>query len=624
MKRSLIIIVFAVICIASIITCAVILKQRDNNFSGDPTNSPTPINTPSDNVQLDTDFTDRDRETEYSENSAAKIVFGTTVSVTGKNVRAENNTAIITGEGTFIVTGASDNGVLMVQAKETDKMQIVFDNLTLTASNGPAVYIKCADKVFITLKGESTLTGGESYVDDETTLDGALFSKEDLTINGEGTLNVIGKNHGVVSKDDLVLVGCTLNVKSENVCLNGKDAVKISGGTYNLNAGSDGIRSDNTEESDRGFIHIEDGVFNIVSGNDGIQAENTLNILNGTFNITTGGGSKNASTTSSGSINDLWQFGPNKNPGNQQTAQTDAESAKALKSSGNINIADGTFKIDSADDCIHSNANVVISGGTFNMASGDDGVHADTKLTILAGNMVLTKSYEGLEGAQVEISGGNLDITADDDGINAAGGTNQTGIQGRPGQNSFNSDISAYITVSGGYILVNASGDGIDSNGTFSLTGGIVLVSGPTNSGNGALDYESNATVSGGILIATGSNGMATGFTQADNQGAMFVNFSTQLGEKTIALTDENNNVICSFTPKKQYQSAVITAPGIEKNKTYNIVIGGTVANADKNGFAKDSTVTGGDIIATVTMSSLIYGSSTGGNMGGGMRPGGR
>ncbi len=261
------------------------------------------------------------------------------------------------------------------------------------------------------------------------------------------------------------------------------------------------------------------------------------------------------------------------------------------------------------------------------MASGDDGVHADTKLSISGGNLTLTKSYEGLEGAQIEISGGILDITASDDGLNAAGGNDQSSMQNRPGQNPFDVDASAYITISGGYLLADASGDGIDSNGSFTLSGGTVLVSGPTNSGNGAFDYGSSATVTGGVLIATGSKGMATGFTQASNQGAMLVSFSTQLGERNIALTDENNRVICSFSPQKQYSSAVITAPGIEKGNTYNIVTDGSVLNADKNGFSVNSTVTGGDVILTVKMSELIYGSGgmMGSNMGGGpgnMRPG--
>ncbi len=262
MKKSLTIIIVAIICIASIITCTVILKQqKENGVVGDGINTPTPTNKPISNDRLDLDFTERDRETEYSEKGATIITFGNSISVSGKNAKIENNTALITGEGTFIVKGESSNGVLKVEAGENDKLQIVFDNLKLTSSSGPAVYIKCADKVFITLNGESTLMGGESYDDGETTLDGALFSKEDLTINGTGTLNVTGKKHGIVSKDDLVLVGCTLNINSQNVCLEGKDAVKISGGVYNLEAGSDGIRSNNSEESDKGFIHIEDGTF---------------------------------------------------------------------------------------------------------------------------------------------------------------------------------------------------------------------------------------------------------------------------------------------------------------------------------------------------------------------------
>ena len=142
-------------------------------------------------------------------------------------------------------------------------------------------------------------------------------------------------------------------------------------------------------------------------------------------------------------------------------------------------------------------------------------------------------------------------------------------------------------------------------------------MAGPTNSGNAAFDFDGSATVSGGILMALGSSGMAQGFTTAENQGAILVTFSTQSANTALSLCDEDGRVLVSFTPSKAYASAVITAPGIEKGEKYSVVAGGTVADTDAMGFAKDTTLEGGNTLKTLEMSSLIYGSSSG--MGGGM-----
>ena len=170
--------------------------------------------------------------------------------------------------------------------------------------------------------------------------------------------------------------------------------------------------------------------------------------------------------------------------------------------------------------------------------------------------------------------------------------------------------------------MVNASGDGLDSNGNFDMMGGTVLVSGPTNSGNGALDYGDGCkgTVSGGILIAVGSSGMAENFTNAENQGSMLVSTGSCQAGTSIAVCDENGKVLVSFTSPKSFQTAVITAPEIQKGQSYTVYSGATVQNADENGFASGSTLTGGTKIATVEMTSLLYGS---GGMGGGMGGGG-
>ena len=378
----------------------------------------------------------------------------------------------------------------------------------------------------------------------------------------------------------------------------GKDCVKIGGGKITVNAGSDGIRSDNSENSSRGYVYIANGKLNITAANDGIQAETVLRCENGEIDIISGGGSS-------------------------QKLSDSESSFKGLKAGSDIQITGGSITVDSLDDAVHSNNTVTVDNGTLTLSTGDDGIHADKDLSVSGGKITVSKSYEGLEGSRVLISGGEISITASDDGINSAGGSDSQ----NPGM-GFKADSfsgSQYeLVISGGYVVVNASGDGLDSNGSITVSGGVTLVSGPTSNGDGALDCDGTATVSGGVVVALGSSGMAQGFGSAENQGAILCGFSSQSGGTSFALCDENGKAVVSFTPAKAYQSAAVTAPGIVKGGSYKIVCGATVSGADANGYAQNAEVSGGTTLSEITMTDLIYGSSggQGGFGGGGNRPG--
>lgn len=555
---------------------------------------------------MDFGFTDRDMQGNYADSDIAE-----------SEISADSYN--ITKAGTYILSGEITDKTVHIAAADTDKVQIVLDNVNITNSLGPAIYIESADKVFITVKDgtQNSISDGSDYNlnDANGNIDGAVFSRADLTVNGSGSLTLNGNyKHGIVCKDELVIVNASLAVSAKNVAVNGKDCVKISGATLDLNAGSDGIRSDNDTDASRGYVYIESGKININAANDGIQAETAIKIQTAEINIVSGGGS-------SGRLNDS------------------TESYKGIKASSDVLIYGGNYNIDSLDDCIHSNNTICIEGGTFSLASSDDGVHADTDLAITTGEITVTKSYEGLESSRIFISGGNIDITASDDGINAAGGNDasaennpygQPDMNGQPGRKPGGFGMDAFdngvgeIVVSGGYMHINASGDGIDSNGSFALSGGVVLVSGPTNNGNGSFDYGSGAKVTGGVLIATGSAGMAQGFSEAENQGAILISVGNQSAGTSIAVCDEDGNCIASFTPDKAYQSLVITAPEIKQGGKYSIYTGVQAEDTDKNGFARNVKTSGGSRVTEIQMDNTLYGGSggMGGGMGGGMAPG--
>lgn len=590
--------------ISVLILCACLLLSscgKKNTASGTNNISNMSAVTKISTDDMDFEFSNNDTTYDYDESEA-------------KTVADSEKTVKITAEGTYVVSGEHES--ITVSAPDTAKVRIILKNATVSNTSGPAIYIEKADKVFITAcEGTvNTLSDGTSYTGDfkDTNIDGAIFSKTDLTLNGVGTLNITGNcKCGVVSKDDLIICGLNLTVKSTGCALEGKDCVKIKDAAITVSAGGDGIRSTNTEKSNKGFVYIETGNIDITSGNDGIQAATVLKAANGSIKITAGGGAADTKQNSGG--RNMPGFG-----GKTQTTD-DEESTKGLKAGSLILIDEGGFEVSSKEDSFHSNGDIEINGGSFTAAAGEDGFHADNNLIINGGSITVSQSYEGLEGQKVTVTGGNIDITASDDGINAAGSSSSSSTGGRPNS----SDSNALITIGGGYIVVNASGDGIDSNGNIVISGGTLLVSGPADNGNGAFDYGGEATVSGGTVILCGSSGMAQGFSDKSEQASfMYTLDSSASAGSSVALTDENGNVLASFIPAKQYNNVVISTPSLKNGSSYKLVIGGTVSGADKNGFASSGSVSSAaqtlDIKLTGTTTTIGSGGMSGGNMGGG------
>lgn len=277
---------------------------------GCSTNSPAPTTSSQDlppsqsitsgNVDQSQLFSDRDFEVGYDEESATHIQLGSPSTCDSDAVTVDGSTITITQEGTYLLTGTLEDGMVVVQAPETDKVQLVLDNAHITSATSAAIYIPSADKVFLTTAADSdnTLENGGSYVAiDDNNIDGVIFSKSDLTLNGAGILTITSQGgHGVVSKDDLVVTCGTyeINVSSHGLC--GKDSVAIANGTFTLQTGKDGIQSDNEEDSKKGFVYLGNGTYTITSDGDGVSASSWMQVDGGTYTIISGGGSANGET----------------------------------------------------------------------------------------------------------------------------------------------------------------------------------------------------------------------------------------------------------------------------------------------------------------------------------------
>lgn len=499
-------------------------------------------------------YSDYELDDSFDRQSAASITLsGSTAQSNGSGVSINNATVTISKEGCYLINGELEDGQIIVDAGDSDKVQLVLDNASIHCSTGSAILVRNADNVKVTLAADSEneLSDGTEYQTDNDNPDAALFSKDDLVINGSGSLTVQGNyKHGIAGNDDLVITGGRLTVNSLSHALRGKDSVAILDGTFVLTSQKDGIQASNTEDSTKGWVQIDGGNFTIQSSGDGIQAETNLSIYDGSFTITSGGGAVNGADHTENRGGGFGRPGGNRpDSANGQTSpempsqpaeggQTPSEmpsqpaegeqsssgnesdyselifdpddfddtstddsdttvSTKGIKAGNALLIQQGTFVIDSADDAIHSNYSVTIDGGSFQLSSGDDGIHAEAYLNINGGTTTIAESYEGLEAAQIHISGGTTQVSSSDDGLNATGGSSFELVDGLLVLKDISSsDTEQTFGGRGGMFEV-------EDNCDITISGGNLTVT--TSNGDG-IDSNGSLNVSGGTVLVFGSS----------------------------------------------------------------------------------------------------------------------
>ncbi|MGN0183250.1 MAG: carbohydrate-binding domain-containing protein [Candidatus Ornithomonoglobus sp.] len=546
------------------------------------------------------------------------------MNASGSGVSISGKTVVITEGGDFTITGANTDAQIVV---DTDaKVRLRLNGINLTNTDGAPIYVKSADKCYITLEDgtENTITDGGEYTS-ELAVNGCIYSADNLEIKGKGTLNINANvHHGIAAKDNLEIVNGTINITSQGDGIYVNDTAEISGGTVN-----------------------------ITSAHDGIQSGSILDITDGIINISCTG---EIAATGYGS-------GMGGARGQQQTAvsepeadETESESSKGLKAGWMMDISGGEITVHSNDTCVKCDSELNISGGALTLTSEvKKGIKSMEDVNISGGTIDIKKSTEGIETKRImTINGGDISIISSDDGLNAGGigagggfgggmrqdgegmapperqegaegempqkpwnmteGEEQTGgMRGQKGGRGMNEDgepmmlperpegdesmtasqmggrggmtggrgesaaVSEehHIQISGGNIYIHAGGDGIDSNGSLIIDGGSVTVEGSTTNGNTALDHDGLFRINGGTVIAVGSAGMIENPSESSEQNVLsaYINAGA---DQTVTIKDTRGLQVCSYTVTSAVGHIMFSSSDIAQGDTYTVYVDGT------------------------------------------------
>lgn len=467
---------------------------------------------------------------------------------------------------------ADDGGVSSVSSGETVKTDINTDRMDFEFTSNDLNY---------GYDESSAVTAGEN--------------EDIIKITAEGTYIVTGKHSQItVSAPDTAKIKIVLkNAAIENstgpaIYINSADKVFIT-----ACEGTENTVSDSSEySSEYGESNVDAAIFS--------RADLTLN---GRGGLTVKGNLK----CGIASKDDLVICGLKLTVTSVGRGIEGKDCVKCSDASVTVNAGGDGIKSTNAED--QSRGYVYIESGSFNITAQNDGIEAKTVLKISYGDFT------------VKTGGGSQNAATHSEGFEMRGFKQNAQAQSTEDTESAKAlKCSSLITVEGGSFNIDSADDAVHSNGSVNMSGGVLLVSGPTNSGNGAFDYDSSAVITGGTAILCGSSGMAQGFSESSSQASfMYTLDSTSQAGDSLAVTDSSGKVIASFIPSKQYSNIVVSSPMLTFGSSYTVTIGGTVSGCDQNGYTASGKVSGGEKSFSVEISSVSTSYGSAGGMGGGM-----
>lgn len=490
-------------------------------------------------LDVDTHYSEQDLSWDTSSETAIDLSNPTATD----GVTVEDGTLTITKAGTYKLSGEYQ-GQIKVETADSDAVRLVLDNANITNSSGAALNVVNANEVILYSASGTTNTisdGADYTATGEDDPDAVVYSKADLTIAGEGTLKVNGNHEdGIHTSDGLVIASGTLEVNAANTGIKGKDYVDILGGTINVTAQQDGIKSTNDTDEGQGWTRLSNGTVTVNAGDDGFKASRVVEISGGSL-----------------------------------TVEQSDEGIEAQY----INVSGGNVNVTSADDGMNASLKTSDSESTDSSANTSDTANQqqnNQRQGSLPGgqqNVTSNQQQQGM-GQPPAMPGGNAQDGTSQNGTTGTGqqGMGQPPQGGMPGGGTFEV-VDAAINVSGGHVTVNAEGDGIDSNGVTTLSGGTLIVNGPSQGGNAALDTNGDLLLNGATVLSGSTADMFEAPSTNSTSGYLKLTNSSGFEQgSTVQVADSSGKVVANYkVTKSNVQLVLVSSSSIVKGQSYTV-----------------------------------------------------
>ena len=514
-------------------------------------NSSFPTNVKSgEKLDVDTHYSEQDLSWDTSSETAINLSNPTTTD----SVTVEDGTLTITKAGTYKLSGEYQ-GQIKVETADSDAVRLVLDNANITNPSGAALNVVNADEVILYSASGTTNTisdGADYTATGENDPDAVVYSKADLTIAGEGTLKVNGNHEdGIHTSDGLVIASGTLEVNAANTGIKGKDYVDILGGTINVTAQQDGIKSTNDTDEGKGWTRLSNGTVTVNAGDDGFKASRVVEISGGSL-----------------------------------TVEQSDEGIEAQY----INVSGGDVNVTSADDGMNASLKTSDSESTDSSANTSDTANQQQNNTQNQGNQNM--------GQPPAMPGGNAQDGKSQNGTTGTGqqGMGQPPQGGMPGGGGGTFEvIDAAINVSGGHVTVNAEGDGIDSNGVTTLSGGTLIVNGPSQGGNAALDTNGDLLLNGATVLSGSTADMFEAPSTNSTSGYLKLTNSSGFEQgSTVQVADSSGKVVANYkVTKSNVQLVLVSSSSIVKGQSYTAYTTTSAVDSNATSLASGATELG-------------------------------
>ena len=513
-------------------------------------------------LDVDTHYSEQDLSWDASSETAIDLSNPTATD----GVTVEDGTLTITKAGTYKLSGEYQ-GQIKVETADSDAVRLVLDNANITNSSGAALNVVNADEVILYSASGTTNTisdGADYTATGEDDPDAVVYSKADLTIAGEGTLKVNGNHEdGIHTSDGLVIASGTLEVNAANTGIKGKDYVDILGGTINVTAQQDGIKSTNDTDEGQGWTRLSNGTVTVNAGDDGFKASRVVEISGGSL-----------------------------------TVEQSDEGIEAQY----INVSGGDVNVTSADDGMNASLKTSNSESTDSSANTSDTANQrqnnQQQGSIPGGQQSGTSNQQQQgTGQPPAMSGSSQDGTSQ----NGTSGTAQQGM-GQPPQGGMPGGgggtfevVDAAINVSGGHITVNAEGDGIDSNGVTTLSGGTLIVNGPSQGGNAALDTNGDLLLNGATVLSGSTADMFEAPSTNSTSGYLKLTNSSGFEQgSTVQVADSSGKVVANYkVTKSNVQLVLVSSSSIVKGQSYTAYTTTSAVDSNATSLASGATELG-------------------------------